>query len=340
MLPRAAASAERINEVLDVCPDDHRPGQRPKPRGATQGHVEFQNVTFQYPGRRGAGALGRVVHGAAGRSDGDYRRHRLRQVHARRADPALLRRQRGARARRRRRRPRAAAGGPARPGSASCRRRRCSFPARSPATSALAAKSATDDEVRHAAAVAQAAEFIDQMPEGYARRCRRAAPIFRAARSSGWRSRARSSGAPEIYVFDDSFSALDFATDARLRAALKAETHRCHGVHRVAADRHRDERRPHCRAGRGPGGGHRHARRAVEELRGLPRDRGIAGLARGGRMSAERAAIAAAGGRGQHVRPRADGRLRHAGAEGQGLQGHAAAAARVPRAASRRRSSS
>jgi ATP-binding cassette subfamily B protein len=49
MLPRAAASATRINEVLDVAPEVTDPAT-PKPAGAERGHVEFDNVTFQYPG--------------------------------------------------------------------------------------------------------------------------------------------------------------------------------------------------------------------------------------------------------------------------------------------------
>ena len=92
---------------------------------------------------------------------------------------------------------------------------------------------------------------------------RRAARTCRAARSSGWRLRARWCGDAGIYVFDDSFSALDFATDARLRAALRTRDARRDGVHRVAAHRHGDERRPHHRAGRRPGRRHRHPRGAA-----------------------------------------------------------------------------
>ena len=44
------------------------------------------------------------------------------------------------------------------------------------------------------------------------------------ARSNGFRLRARWYAEPEIYIFDDSFSALDYATDARLRTALRRET--------------------------------------------------------------------------------------------------------------------
>src|SRR5204863_9801954 len=51
MLPRAAASAARINEVLDVSPEIVDPaGPAERPRAAQRGHVEFRNVTFQYPG--------------------------------------------------------------------------------------------------------------------------------------------------------------------------------------------------------------------------------------------------------------------------------------------------
>src|SRR4029079_8786742 len=83
---------------------------------------------------------------------------------------------------------------------------------------------ATDDEVRHAAVVAQAVEFIDAMPETFA------SPIAQGGinLSGGQKQRLAIARAvvrkPDIYVFDDSFSALDFATDARLRAALKQET--------------------------------------------------------------------------------------------------------------------
>ena len=82
---------------------------------------------------------------------------------------------------------------------------------------------ATDDEMRHAAAVAQAAEFIDQTADGYD------SPVSQGGTnlSGGQKQRLAIARAlvrrAEIYVFDDSFSALDFATDARLRAALRAD---------------------------------------------------------------------------------------------------------------------
>jgi ATP-binding cassette subfamily B protein/subfamily B ATP-binding cassette protein MsbA len=51
MLPRASAAAARINEVLEVPPEIVDPAKPVQPGpAATRGHVEFQNVTFQYPG--------------------------------------------------------------------------------------------------------------------------------------------------------------------------------------------------------------------------------------------------------------------------------------------------
>jgi ATP-binding cassette subfamily B protein len=84
---------------------------------------------------------------------------------------------------------------------------------------------ATDMEVAHAADVAQAAEFITAMPDGYATMLSEGGLNL----SGGQKQRLAMARAlvrrPEIYIFDDSFSALDFKTDANLRAALKKETH-------------------------------------------------------------------------------------------------------------------
>ncbi len=88
-LPRAAASADRINEILDVIPDVNDPPQ-PRSSGDTRGYVEFQNVTFQYPGAEEPALSRGVVHRETRRGDGDHRRHGLRQVNARRPDPPLL----------------------------------------------------------------------------------------------------------------------------------------------------------------------------------------------------------------------------------------------------------
>ena len=83
---------------------------------------------------------------------------------------------------------------------------------------------ATDEELWHALRVAQAEDFVRAMPHQLE------APISQGGTnvSGGQRQRLSIARAlvkqPEIYVFDDSFSALDVTTDARLRAALKAET--------------------------------------------------------------------------------------------------------------------
>ena len=82
----------------------------------------------------------------------------------------------------------------------------------------------TDEDVRTAAGIAQAAEFIDAKPEGYA------SPIAQGGSnvSGGQKQRLSIARAiakkPRIYLFDDSFSALDYKTDVALRRALKAQT--------------------------------------------------------------------------------------------------------------------
>ncbi|MBY8886712.1 ABC transporter ATP-binding protein/permease [Streptomyces sp. PTM05] len=83
---------------------------------------------------------------------------------------------------------------------------------------------ATDEELWHALEIAQAKDFVERMPEGLE------SPIAQGGGnvSGGQRQRLAIARAlvrrPEIYLFDDSFSALDYATDARLRAALARET--------------------------------------------------------------------------------------------------------------------
>jgi ATP-binding cassette, subfamily B, multidrug efflux pump len=82
---------------------------------------------------------------------------------------------------------------------------------------------ATEDEMWHALEVAQAADFVAAIEGGLD------APIDQGGSnlSGGQRQRLAIARAvvrrPQVYVFDDSFSALDYATDARLRAALRRE---------------------------------------------------------------------------------------------------------------------
>jgi len=85
-------------------------------------------------------------------------------------------------------------------------------------------EAASDEDLWHALRVAQAADFVAEMPGQLD------APITQGGAnvSGGQRQRLAIARAlvkrPEIYVFDDSFSALDFKTDSQLRSALKRET--------------------------------------------------------------------------------------------------------------------
>ncbi|WP_216911273.1 ABC transporter ATP-binding protein [Nocardia noduli] len=83
---------------------------------------------------------------------------------------------------------------------------------------------ATDEELWRALEIAQAADFVREMPQGLD------TPVAQGGTtvSGGQRQRLAIARAlvrrPRIYLFDDSFSALDVATDARLREALRPET--------------------------------------------------------------------------------------------------------------------
>lgn len=227
-LPRAAASAERINAVLDVVPDvvdpaNVAPGFSRAGEGTTlRGQVEFQNVTFQYPGAEEpalcevsftarAGDVTAIIGGTgSGKStlagliprfyDVNQGRVLVDGVDVREMPQAELR---------------------ARIGYVP--QKAVLFSGTVATNIRFGNKAASDEQMRHAAAVAQASEFIDQMPDGYA------SPVSQGGTnlSGGQKQRVAIARAlarrAEIYVFDDSFSALDFATDARLRAALRAD---------------------------------------------------------------------------------------------------------------------
>lgn len=83
---------------------------------------------------------------------------------------------------------------------------------------------ATDEEVKHAAQIAQARNFITKMEKGFDSRIAQGGTNI----SGGQNQRLSIARAlvrkPEVYIFDDSFSALDFKTDGKLRQALKSET--------------------------------------------------------------------------------------------------------------------
>ena len=224
MLPRASASAARINDVLDVAPEIVDPAKPAHPRLATsRGQVEFQDVTFQYPGAEEPALTGvsftahpgevtAIIGGTgSGKStlagliprfyDVNQGRVLLDGVDVREMTQADLR---------------------ARIGFVP--QKAVLFTGTVAANIRYGREEASDEEVRFAATVAQAIEFVDAMPEKFA------SPISQGGinLSGGQKQRLSIARAivrkPDIYVFDDSFSALDFVTDAKLRAALKSET--------------------------------------------------------------------------------------------------------------------
>lgn len=222
MLPRAAASAERINAVLEVTPDVVDPAQAATVASGTKGQVEFQNVTFQYAGAEEpalcevsftalAGEVTAIIGGTgSGKSTLAGLIPRFYDVNEGRVlvDGIDVRdlRQEDLRAR-----------------IGYVPQKAVLFSGTVASNIRFGHDAASDEEMRHAAVVAQAAEFIDQMPAGYE------SPVSQGGTnlSGGQKQRLAIARAlvrrAEIYVFDDSFSALDFATDARLRAALNAD---------------------------------------------------------------------------------------------------------------------
>jgi ATP-binding cassette subfamily B protein len=222
--PRAAVSAERINAVLDTSSSVVPPAD-PVTEVASHGTLAFDDVSFSYPGaespvlsdvsftvRPGAttaiiGSTGsgkttlislipRLFDATAGTVSVDG-------VDVRDLDPDLLWGRIGL--------------VPQRP---------YLFSGTVASNLRLGKPDATDAELWHALEIAQAKDFVEQMSDGLD------SPISQGGTnvSGGQRQRLAIARAlvrkPEIYVFDDSFSALDVATDAALRAALAGETSR------------------------------------------------------------------------------------------------------------------
>jgi ATP-binding cassette subfamily B protein len=222
MLPRATASAARINEVLAVEPEIHDPEQVKRAEDAS-GYVEFQDVTFSYPGAEEP-ALSHISFSAvpgevtaiigstgAGKStlvsliprfyDIDSGHILVDGVDVREMSQEHLRSKIGF-----------------------VPQRAVLFSGTIAENIRYGKEDATAEEVRHAAEVAQGIEFISQMKDGFDSVIAQGGTNV----SGGQKQRLSIARAlvrkPEVYVFDDSFSALDFKTDARLRAALKEET--------------------------------------------------------------------------------------------------------------------
>src|SRR6266567_2085248 len=225
MLPRAAASADRINEVLAIEPEIKDTDQV-KRADKQKGYVEFQNVTFSYPGAEEPaishisfsavpGEVTAIIGGTgSGKSTLVSLIPRFYDIDDGTGGHLL------------------ADGVDVREMSQEHLRSKIGFvPQKAVLFSGTVAENirygkedATDEEVRHAADVAQATEFISEMQDGFNSVIAQGGTNV----SGGQKQRLSIARAlvrkPEIYVFDDSFSALDFKTDSRLRAALKQET--------------------------------------------------------------------------------------------------------------------
>ena len=222
MLPRAAASADRINEVLDILPEINDPDQA-KLADEQRGYVEFQDVTFSYPGAEEPalsnitfsarpGEVTAIIGGTgSGKStlvslvprfyDVDSGRVLVDGVDVREMLQEHLRAKIGL-----------------------VPQKTVLFSGTITENIRYGKGDASEEEIRHAAEVAQASDFIERMQDGFDSVIAQGGTNV----SGGQKQRLSIARAlvrrPEIYMFDDSFSALDFKTDARLRAALKKET--------------------------------------------------------------------------------------------------------------------
>ena len=109
---------------------------------------------------------------------------------------------------------------------------------------------ASDEQIKKAAEIAQATEFIEAKDERYdSVRLRRAEAMCPVDRSSALAIARAIAKDPKIFIFDDSFSALDLKTDAALRKALAENVKRQHGDYRRAANQYD----PACRTDPGTG---------------------------------------------------------------------------------------
>ncbi len=222
LLPRAAASADRINQVLDVVPEINDPAEA-RSSGGRRGFVDFEHVTFSYPGAEEPALYDITFHAGPGEvtaiigSTGSGKSTLVNLI-PRFYDVASGRV--------------LVDGVDVRELTQETLRAKIGYvPQKAVLFSGTIADNiryggagATLEEVRHAAVIAQASDFIEAMPDGYDSVIAQGGTNV----SGGQKQRLSIARAlvrqPEIYVLDDSFSALDFTTDARLRAALRRET--------------------------------------------------------------------------------------------------------------------
>jgi ATP-binding cassette, subfamily B, multidrug efflux pump len=223
MLPRAAASSDRINEVLKVEPAVHDPGL-PVPAGiGMRGTVEFRDVVFGYPGAddpvlRGISFTARpgettAIIGSTG-SGKSTLVNLIPRLYDVTGGSVLVD---GVDVRDRAR-PELWASIGLVPQKAFL------FSGTIADNLRFGAPDASEAEIWAALEIAQGSQFVHELAEGLE------APIEQGGVnvSGGQRQRLAIARAlvrrPSVYVFDDSFSALDYATDARLRAALREPT--------------------------------------------------------------------------------------------------------------------
>jgi ATP-binding cassette subfamily B protein len=221
LVPRAEVSSERIMEVIDTEPALAAPSA-PLPAGPELGKLELRDVEFRYPGAEEPvlhdislialpGQTTAIIGGTgSGKTTLVNLIPRLIDVTAgsllvggadvRDLDPAAL----------------SAAIGlvPQKP---------YLFSGTVASNLRYGNQGATDEELWHALEIAQARDFVERMPDGLNAKIAQGGTNV----SGGQRQRLAIARAlvhrPQIYVFDDAFSALDYATDARLRMALATE---------------------------------------------------------------------------------------------------------------------
>lgn len=222
MIPRASASAVRINEVLNLAHGIRDAAQVKRP-ATTRGYVEFREMTFSYPGAEQPALRdisfeakpGEVTAIIGGTGSG---KSTLLNLLPRFYEPdsgSIL-----------------MDGMDIREMTQEDLRSRIGYvPQKAVLFSGTVAdnirfgrEDASEEEIHRAAEIAQATEFIHRLKDGFGSVIAQGG----ANLSGGQKQRLSIARAlarkPEIYLFDDSFSALDFKTDAKLRAALRPET--------------------------------------------------------------------------------------------------------------------
>lgn len=221
MIPRAGASAERINEVLDMNAEILNP-ENPK-TSTPPAKLSFENVTFRYEGAekpviaditfeaKAGETIAIIGSTGAGKStlinmiprfyDVESGVVKINGIDVREMDQSILRQKIGL-----------------------VPQKAVLFTGTIASNMRYGKEDATDEEIWKALRTAQAENFVSKLANGLDSRVEQGGNNFSGGqkqRLSIARSLIRT---PEIYIFDDSFSALDFKTDAKLRDALKAET--------------------------------------------------------------------------------------------------------------------